>query len=127
MSEFSILYLETGHPLRFCRQMGMNQLVFHKLLRDLEEKAGLRSTQHVSSEEQLAIFLCIARTGLSNTEMQERFQRSGETISKYVQYNFGFRYTILMVIQMFSPYPQHACFQRILQYLCPPTSQCGTI
>ncbi|KAJ6467015.1 hypothetical protein C8R45DRAFT_757011, partial [Mycena sanguinolenta] len=39
-------------------------------------------TKHVSSTEQLAIFLRIAVTGLGNREHQERFQRSGETISK---------------------------------------------
>ncbi|KAJ6532635.1 hypothetical protein B0H19DRAFT_858648, partial [Mycena capillaripes] len=39
-------------------------------------------TKHVSSEEQLAIFLRIAVTGLGNREQQERFQRSGDTISK---------------------------------------------
>lgn len=64
--------------------MGMNRFVFRKLLRELEKRAGLRPTRHVSTEEQLAIFLRIARTGLSNAEMQERFQRSGDTISKYV-------------------------------------------
>ena len=64
--------------------MGMNRFVFRKLLRELEQRANLCPTQHVSSEEQLAIFLFIAWTGLSNAEMQERFQRSGEMVSKYV-------------------------------------------
>ncbi len=36
----------------------------------------------MSSEEQLAIFLRIARTAQGNAEMQERFQRSGDTISR---------------------------------------------
>ena len=64
--------------------MGINRFVFWKLLRVLEQKVGLGPTRFVSAEEQLAIFLCIAQTGLSNSEMQEHFQRSGDTISKYV-------------------------------------------
>jgi hypothetical protein len=62
--------------------MGMHRYVFRQLLRELEAKAGLCPTRYVSSEEQLAIFLRIARTGQGNIEMQERFQRSGDTISK---------------------------------------------
>jgi hypothetical protein len=60
----------------------MQRFVFRKLLRELEHKCGLHNTKHVTSEEQLAIFLRIARTGMGNQEMQERFQRSGDTISK---------------------------------------------
>jgi len=60
----------------------MNRHVFKRLIRELERTAGLTPTQHVSSEEQLAIFLRIARSADSNKEMQERFQRSGDTISK---------------------------------------------
>ncbi|KAF8240203.1 hypothetical protein L208DRAFT_1233970, partial [Tricholoma matsutake] len=63
-----------GHAKRFHQQMGMNKLVFWKLLHDLQGCCGLRATRHVSAEEQLAIFLRIAQTGLSNPEMQERFQ-----------------------------------------------------
>ena len=59
----------------------MQRFVFRKLLHELEE-AGLYPTRYVSSEEQLAIFLRLARTGQGNAELQERFQRSGETISK---------------------------------------------
>lgn len=55
---------------------------FRDLLRELQRRCGLRPTRHVSTREQLAIFLRIARTGQGNLEMQERFQRSGDTISK---------------------------------------------
>jgi hypothetical protein len=64
--------------------MGMNRFVFCKLLRELEQRNGLCPTRHASTEEQLAIFLRLARTGLANSEMQERFQRSGWMVSKYV-------------------------------------------
>jgi hypothetical protein len=62
----------------------MECVVFRKLIHELRTKAGLRPTRYVSSKEQLAIFLCIAWTGLGNQKMQEWFQRSGDTISKYV-------------------------------------------
>ncbi|KAF8154308.1 hypothetical protein B0H34DRAFT_818882 [Crassisporium funariophilum] len=67
-------------PMHTSTQTGQKWL--DELLVELEQRAGLRPTQHVLSEEQLAIFLHIARTGLSNAEMQEQFQRSGETVSK---------------------------------------------
>lgn len=62
----------------------MNHYVFQRLVRELEKRTWLCPTRFMSSEEQLAIFLRIARTGQGNAEMQERFQRSGDTISKYV-------------------------------------------
>ncbi|KAI9447358.1 hypothetical protein BJY52DRAFT_1127464, partial [Lactarius psammicola] len=44
---------------------------------------GLCNTRHVSAEKQLAIFLHYACHGLSNRALQERFQRSRDTITKY--------------------------------------------
>ena len=60
----------------------MNRHVFKQLVQELELTCGLVPTRYVSSEEQVAIFLRIAKSGLGNAEMQERFQRSGDTISK---------------------------------------------
>ena len=71
-----------GHPQRFRRSMGMSYPVFFRLVQVLKQKCGLAPSKHVSSEEQVAIFLRIARTGDGNREQQERFQRSGDTISK---------------------------------------------
>lgn len=62
--------------------MGMQRHVFRKLVRELQMRTWLTATRWVSAEEQLAIFLRIARTGQANVEMQERFQRSGDTVSK---------------------------------------------
>jgi hypothetical protein len=56
--------------------------VFLKLVEALILRCSLRPTKYVSAEEQVAIFLRVARTGLGNREQQERFQRSGDTISK---------------------------------------------
>lgn len=79
------LWLEellTGHPERFREQLGLAHHVFRKLSQVLQERHGLRDSRHVSADEQLAIILHFARTGLSSRMLQERFQRSGDTISK---------------------------------------------
>jgi hypothetical protein len=73
--------LIAGHDGRFYNELGMHKHVFWSLLSVLRENAGLCDTMHVSCEEQLAIFLHYARRGLSNRALQERFQRSADTIS----------------------------------------------
>jgi hypothetical protein len=74
--------LLAGHPVRFHRSMGMAKHVFWKLIRELQVYGGLSGMEHVTVHEQLAIFVHIAVTGSSNRQLQERFQRSGDTISK---------------------------------------------
>ena len=74
--------LLTGHDGRFYNEMGMQKHVFYALISVLRRDVGLRDTRHVSDEEQLAIFLHYAHRGLSNQALQERFQRSPDTISK---------------------------------------------
>ncbi len=76
--------LLNGHELRFSNQFTMDKFVFKRLVVTLRKKAGWGGSKHVSAEEKLAIFLYACTTGLSNQKLQERFQRSGETISKYV-------------------------------------------
>ena len=72
-----------GHPKRFYASMGMHKHVFRELLRELI-KVGLHDTRYVSSEEQLGIFLYLAVTGVAQRHLEERFQRSPDTISKCV-------------------------------------------
>jgi hypothetical protein len=71
-----------GHPRRFYNEMGLCKHVFMKLIQILERDAGLVHTRHVSVEEQLAVFLHYVHWGLSNRALQERFQRSADTITK---------------------------------------------
>ena len=75
--------LLSGHPQRFYDSMGMNKHVFRALLGELI-KIGLHDTRYVTAEEQLAIFLYLAVTGLAQRHLEERFQRSPDTISKCV-------------------------------------------
>ncbi|KAJ3963456.1 hypothetical protein EV361DRAFT_768502, partial [Lentinula raphanica] len=42
----------------------------------------LRDTRYVTAQEQVAIFMRLMVYGMGNREAQERFQRSGDTISK---------------------------------------------
>ena len=68
-------------PVRMYEQLGMAKHVFHKLCTELQMH-GLSDSKYVSAAEKLAIFLHFARTGASSRMLQERFQRSGETISR---------------------------------------------
>ena len=71
-----------GHDRRFYNEIGLHKHVFAKLVSVLERDAGIIHTRHVSIEEQVAIFLHYAHQGLSNRALQERFQRSMDTITK---------------------------------------------
>ncbi|KAA8522645.1 hypothetical protein F0562_012992 [Nyssa sinensis] len=67
-----------------CREMfRMDKHVFHKLCDTLRQRGMLRDTAGVMIEEQLAIFLNIVGHNERNRVIQERFQHSGETISRY--------------------------------------------
>lgn len=67
-----------------CREMfRMDKNVFHKLCDILRKRGVLRDTAGVMIEEQLAIFLNIIGHNERNRVIQERFQHSGETISRH--------------------------------------------
>jgi hypothetical protein len=72
------------HEQRFKASLGMAKSVFFRLSYELQLNHGLASSKFVTADEKLATFLHFARTGSSNRMLQERFQRSAETISKYV-------------------------------------------
>jgi hypothetical protein len=71
-----------GHERRMREVLGLHKHVFLKLLSELYSKGGLRDSKYVDAEEMLAIFLYAAVHNSTNRELAERFQRSGETISK---------------------------------------------
>lgn len=70
-----------GHPVRFHNALGMSKYVFRQLLNKLQQ-CGLESSRFVTATEKLAMFLVLARKGMSTRDLQERFQRSPDTISK---------------------------------------------
>jgi len=71
-----------GNPNRIKDQLGMGKHVFQKLIQQLYSLTSVNHTRHVDLEEQVAIFLFIIVTNLSNRKVAECFQRSGDTISK---------------------------------------------
>jgi hypothetical protein len=73
--------LLTGHPNRIRNEFGVYRQTFIILVQTLRE-IGIRSSRHVTIEEQVGIFLYTAVTGLSSTHVGERFQRSPSTITK---------------------------------------------
>ena len=75
---------DQGSDTRFYRAMGFSQSVFDKLFGTLVANCGLSDSRYVTAEERLTIFCHFLRTGKSSREMQERFQRSGWTITKSV-------------------------------------------
>lgn len=80
--EMWVRELLNGHESRMHNNMGMRPHVFRALVERLEAHCGLTDTRWVTKEEQLAIFLYAVATNLSNRKMCERFQRSGDTISR---------------------------------------------
>lgn len=71
-------------PDDVCRELlRMDKHVFHKLSDTLRQRGMLRDTAGVMIEEQLAIFLNIVGHNERNRVIQERFQHSGETISRH--------------------------------------------
>ena len=84
--------LLAGHRVRFYEQMGMNKHVFRWLVHELRTRTDLRDTRWVSAEEQVAIFLHLAVTGLPQRHLEERFQRSPDTLSKFVPETTPFKF-----------------------------------
>ncbi|KAF7348750.1 putative nuclease HARBI1-like protein [Mycena venus] len=74
----------SGHPDRCRRELGMSALEFALLWAELVALGGLAESRYVTAQEQLAIFVYWMVHGSSQRELQERFQHSGDTISRYL-------------------------------------------
>ena len=72
-----------GHPERIRCELGVHSHVFTALVLELRE-SGHQHSRFVSLEEQLAIFPYSCVTGLTIRHIGKQFQRSNNTISKYV-------------------------------------------
>jgi hypothetical protein len=73
-----------GHPEVFYDNFGMHKHVFRRLLKTLQTKTDLSDTKYVLAIEQLGIFLYAVITGLSVRKLENRFQRSKDTITTCV-------------------------------------------
>ncbi|KAJ8752292.1 hypothetical protein K2173_003928 [Erythroxylum novogranatense] len=78
-----VMELLNGHKDRCHQQLRMEKDVFIKLCKLLNESYGLKKGTEVTIEEAVAMFLITLGHGLCNRMVQERFQHSGETISRW--------------------------------------------
>jgi len=78
-----VIELLGGNPRWIKDQLGMQKKVFKMFIRKLTSMTNVSDTWHVALEEQVAIFLYIIVTNLSNRKVAECFQCSSQTISKY--------------------------------------------
>jgi hypothetical protein len=85
--------LLVGHPTRFREQFGMSKNAFYRLSFELQTNSGLVASKFVTADEKIATFLHFVRTGASNRTLQERFQRSGETINRWLFFMLSGHYS----------------------------------
>ena len=78
-----VLELLEGHPEHIRCELGVHKHVFRFLVSYLQV-IGEQHSRGISLEEQVAIFLYRCVTGVSVRHAGERFQRSNDTILKYV-------------------------------------------
>ena len=82
-----LIKLILGHPDRIHCELGMDIHTFKAVTLELR-RHNHESSKYVSLEEQLAIFLYICVTGLPIRHIGEHFQRSNNTISRYIARQF---------------------------------------
>ena len=80
-----------GHPRRIRTELSVTKDIFRQLIFTLHHM-GNRDSKYITLEEQLAIFLYTCVTGLTSEHVGERFQHTGETISRYVGCALNFIY-----------------------------------
>ena len=79
-----------GNPRRCVDVLRVPSSTFKFICQELFEIEQEPVSKLLSLEEQLAIFLYITGHNNSNRQAQDRFQHSGQTISKYVHANHFF-------------------------------------
>ena len=63
----------------------MDTTTLLSLCSDLERMYGLKPSRRMSVIEKVVIFLYTIALGASNSEVQERFQYSDETVSRFIK------------------------------------------
>lgn len=72
-----------GHPDRGYQYFRMSNTTFMRLRDELVGRGLIQGSRHLTSDEQLGIFLFAVGHGVTNRVLAETFQHSGETISRY--------------------------------------------
>lgn len=73
-----------GHEQRSYRSFRLAPRPLLTLVQILENETGLEETRYMTTVEQVCILLHMLGYGGSNRYLQERFQHSGETISRHL-------------------------------------------
>ncbi|KAF7129896.1 hypothetical protein RHSIM_Rhsim10G0146800 [Rhododendron simsii] len=103
--------LQEGNPKRMYQSFRMSKMNFFSLVYQLEHNYGLQVSERISVAEQVAIFLWIMGQRANNRNAQERFQRSGETISR--QFHNVLNALNAMAIDWVRPWPQQGVHSKI--------------
>ncbi|KAH9138170.1 hypothetical protein LEN26_005390 [Aphanomyces euteiches] len=74
-----------GNENAFVESFRMTRSIFRSLIEELVEYGCLRPSRKVGLNEQLGIFLFFAGQHASSAQLQDRFQLSGETITRHLQ------------------------------------------
>ncbi|KAK3226910.1 hypothetical protein Dsin_006772 [Dipteronia sinensis] len=92
-----------GNESRCYNMFRMDKHVFI-MLYDLENIYKLKGSRNINSVEILGMFLYILGQGIGNKNAQERFQRSGETVSRYFDMMLDILYeTAKVMIKLLDP------------------------
>ena len=76
--------LLNGHWERCLNMFRMDASTLTSLCVDLETQHGFKPSSRMSVMEKVAMFLFKITIGASSREVQERFQHSGETVSRCI-------------------------------------------
>ena len=76
--------LNCKNPRRIQEVLRMKLEMFQFLCLELKSRGGLADSKCIVVEEQVIMFLFILAHAPSNHEVQERFQHSGETVSRHL-------------------------------------------
>jgi hypothetical protein len=90
-----------GHWKPCVNMFRMDATTFQSLCFKLENQYGLKASRRMCVFENVGIFLYTIALGASNREVQERFQHSRETISRY--FNEVLRSVCLLAINLIQP------------------------
>lgn len=90
--------IQQHHPRRIQEVFRMLLYTFLQLQIWLQENTNLKASKHIGVPEKLAIFVETIGRGTTNRGVQERFQHSGDTVSRY------FHEVLDALVQMYACY-----------------------
>jgi hypothetical protein len=96
-----LIEILNGHWVRCVNMFRMDADTFKSLSLELETMYGLKPSRQMSVIEKVGMFLYTLALGASNREVQERFQHSGETVSR--NFNEVLRFVSVLADDLIRP------------------------